>query len=89
MSRMMAVFAALERDLTSERTAAALAVKKAQGVQLGQPSKVTPDARKRLKALRQKGFTWTAIANQMNADGIPCGSGVPAWTAATARRLCP
>jgi DNA invertase Pin-like site-specific DNA recombinase len=89
MGRMMAVFAALERDLISERTAAALAVKKAQGVQLGKPSKATPQARKRLRALRDKGFTWTAIADRMNADGIPSGSGVPAWTAVSARRLCP
>jgi DNA invertase Pin-like site-specific DNA recombinase len=88
MARMMAVFAALERDLISERTTAALAVKKAQGIQLGKPSRVTPEARKRLKALRAKGCTWQAIADQMNADDIPSGSGVPAWTAAAARRLC-
>jgi DNA invertase Pin-like site-specific DNA recombinase len=88
MARMMAVFAALERDLISERTTAALAVKKAQGIQRGKPSNVTPETRKRLKALRAKGYTWQAIADQMNADGIPSGSGVPAWTAAAARRLC-
>jgi DNA invertase Pin-like site-specific DNA recombinase len=89
MSRMMSVFAALERDLISERTTAALAVKKAQGVQLGQPSKVTTEARARLAELRSQGLTWTAIANTMNADGVPSGSGVPAWNAASARRLCP
>jgi DNA invertase Pin-like site-specific DNA recombinase len=89
MSRMMSVFAALERDLISERTTAALAVKKAMGVQLGQPSKVTAEARARLAELRAEGLTWTAIANTMNTAGIPSGSGVPAWTAASARRLCP
>jgi DNA invertase Pin-like site-specific DNA recombinase len=89
MARMMNVFAALERDLISERTTAALAVKKAMGVKLGKPSKVTPEARKQLAALRKQGYTWQAIADQLNADGIPSGSGVPAWTAAAARRLCP
>jgi DNA invertase Pin-like site-specific DNA recombinase len=78
----------LERDLISERTTAALAVKKAQGVQLGQPSKVTPETKKRIKALRQKGLTWQAIADQLNAEGVPSGSGVPAWYPANAQRMC-
>jgi DNA invertase Pin-like site-specific DNA recombinase len=89
MSRMMAVFAALERDLISERTTSALAVRKSQGVVLGKPSQVTQEARARLSELRADGLTWRAIAERMNADGVPSGSGVPAWTAATARRLCP
>jgi DNA invertase Pin-like site-specific DNA recombinase len=89
MSRMMAVFAALERDLISERTTAALAVKKAQGVKLGHPSKVTDSARTRLSELRSSGLSWPAVAKTMNSEGIPSGSGVPAWTAASAQRHCP
>jgi DNA invertase Pin-like site-specific DNA recombinase len=89
MVRLMSVFAALERDLISERTSAALAVRKAQGAKLGHPSRVTDTARARLAELRSSGLSWPAVARTMNAEEIPSGSGVPAWTAATAQRLCP
>jgi DNA invertase Pin-like site-specific DNA recombinase len=89
MAGLMALFAQLERDLISERTTGALAVKKAAGIQLGRPSRVTDAARARLSELRSSGLTWQAVASTMNAAGIPSGSGVPAWTAASAQRLCP
>jgi DNA invertase Pin-like site-specific DNA recombinase len=89
MTGMMALFAQLERDLIRERTAAALQVRKAEGVQLGQPSRVSPTTRAKLAKLRAEGLTWQAIADIMNADGIPSGSGVPAWHPWTAQRLCP
>ena len=88
MSRMMAVFAALERDLISERTTAALAVRRRRASSSGHPSKVTDDARARLAELRSSGLSWPAVARTMNAEGIPSGSGVPAWTAASAQRHC-
>jgi DNA invertase Pin-like site-specific DNA recombinase len=88
MAGMMALFAQLERDLIKERTAAALQVKKAAGVQLGRPSQVTTEARQRLAVLRSQGLVWREVAERMNAEGIPSGSGVPAWTPASAQRLC-
>src|SRR6476469_5601654 len=42
MANMLATFAQFERRLIAERTKAALAVKKAQGVQLGRPASI-PD----------------------------------------------
>jgi DNA invertase Pin-like site-specific DNA recombinase len=89
MAGMMALFAQLERDLIKERTAAALQVKKSQGVKLGQPSRVSQEARCRLRELREEGLTWQAVADAMNEEKIPSGSGVPAWRAASAQRLCP
>jgi DNA invertase Pin-like site-specific DNA recombinase len=89
MVRFMSVFASLEADMISERTTAALAVKKAKGVQLGHPSKVTDAARARLAELRSSGLSWPKVARTMNDARIPSGSGVPAWTAASAQRHCP
>jgi DNA invertase Pin-like site-specific DNA recombinase len=89
MANMMSLFAALERDLISERTVAALQVKKANGVKLGQPSKVTDEARARLGELRAQGLTWSQVAEQMNEAGIPSGGGEPKWHPASAQRLCP
>jgi DNA invertase Pin-like site-specific DNA recombinase len=89
MVRLMSVFGPLERDLISERTKAALAVKKATGTKLGHPSKVTTAARTRLSELRSSGLSWPAVARTMNSEGIASGSGVPAWTAASAQRHCP
>jgi DNA invertase Pin-like site-specific DNA recombinase len=89
MVRLMHVFAALERDLISERTTAALAVKKANGQKLGKPSLVSPATREKLAELRAHGLTWQQVADRMNAAGIASGSGRPRWHAATAQRHCP
>ena len=87
MAGLMALFAQLERDLISERTVAALAVKRAAGVQLGKPTSVPLEVRCRLSELRDEGLTWREISERMNAAGVPSGSGVPAWTPASAQRL--
>jgi DNA invertase Pin-like site-specific DNA recombinase len=89
MMGLMQLFAQLEQDLISERTTAALAVKKAAGTQLGRPSQVSPEAKMRLAELRASGLVWREVAEIMNAAKIPSGSGIPAWNAASAQRLCP
>ena len=82
------IYAALaeqERKLISERTKAALAVKKAQGVKLGNPKaqEQTAIAKQFAKSvlphieeLRQQGITSLyAIAKQLNASGIKTFAG--------------
>lgn len=54
MARMLAVFAEYERELISERTRAALAVKKAQGVPIGRPRSIDERVRKRIKRMRSR-----------------------------------
>lgn len=87
MAQMMGAFAQLERSLIADRTKAALEVRRSQGVALGRPSSVTDEARAYLSRLRSEGLTWQAIADRMNVEGWPSGSGRPAWHPATARRL--
>ena len=80
------VFASFERALISQRTRDALAVRKAQGVQLGRPRTVTDEARARIAELRGKGLAWRAVADAMTAEGWPTGHG-GTWLANTARRI--
>jgi DNA invertase Pin-like site-specific DNA recombinase len=89
MASLLGAFAELEAEMISERTTAALQVKKAQGAKLGQPSKVPGEVRARLLELRTQGLTWDQVATAMNLAGIPSGSGKPRWHGATAQRLCP
>ncbi|MGI0131170.1 MAG: recombinase family protein [Thermoplasmata archaeon] len=75
MANMTAVFAQLERRLIGERTRAALAVKKAQGVRLGRP-RVLPDAVVgRIVGERAAGRTLQAIAAGLHADGVATAQG--------------
>jgi len=68
-----------QRQLISERTKAALAEKKAQGVRLGRPRTISEDAMSRIRELRAEGLTFRAIADRLNAEGVPTGLGVGTW----------
>lgn len=85
MTQVLAVFAELERRLIGERTKAALAVKKAQGVKLGRPRTLPADVVERIRAVRAQGGSWSAIARGLNADGTPTAQGGTKWHPATVR----
>lgn len=87
IANVMGSVAQWERRIIGERTKAALAVKRAQGVQLGRPRTVPPDVRQRITALRASGATWRAVADTLNAEGVPTGQGGTQWYANTARRI--
>jgi DNA invertase Pin-like site-specific DNA recombinase len=86
MSGIASVFAQFERRLISQRTKDALAVRKAQGVQLGRPRTLSDEARARIVQLRDDGLTWRAVADAMTAECWPTGHG-GTWLANTARRI--
>ena len=85
MAQILSVFAELERRLIGERTKAALAVKKAQGMKLGRQRNIPDDVLDRILSLRDKGSTWKAIADEFNSDGVPTAQGGLQWYPATAR----
>jgi DNA invertase Pin-like site-specific DNA recombinase len=87
MAHMTAVFAQLERRLIGERTRAALAVKKAQGVRLGRPPELPLRVRRRIVALHRRGTGWSAIAEQLNRDRVPTAHGGSQWYPATVRAV--
>lgn len=83
----MAAAAEYERNLISERTKAALAVKRAQGVRLGRPSTLGRDVVARIVAERDAGNTWQAVADGLMADGIDTAQGGARWHAASVRKV--
>ena len=87
MAQVLAVFAELERKLIGERTKAALAVKRAQGVRLGRPCVLGQDVVARILDAHRCGAGWSAIARELNADGTPTAHGGACWHPATVRKV--
>jgi DNA invertase Pin-like site-specific DNA recombinase len=71
-----------EREIIGLRTAEGLAVKKAEGVELGGPA-IPQQVRTRMRRLRNKGYTYRAIAAKLNKDGVPTARGGKTWYPAT------
>jgi DNA invertase Pin-like site-specific DNA recombinase len=86
MVQVMAVFAELERRLIGERTSAALAVKRAQGVRLGRPRVIDEDMADRIRREHQAGDTWSAIARRLNDECVPTARGRE-WYPASVRLI--
>ncbi|GAS90479.1 recombinase family protein [Mycolicibacterium brisbanense] len=86
-TQIMGSVAELERGLISDRTKAALAVRKAQGVRLGRPTTVPQSVVERITSERAAGATWAAIADGLNADGTPTGQGGSKWFPNTVARI--
>ncbi|RMB75642.1 recombinase family protein [Rhodococcus sp. SBT000017] len=84
---IMGGVAELERSLISDRTKAALAVRKAQGVRLGRPLSVPLTVVDRITAERAGGATWQRIADGLNDDGTPTGQGGSRWFPNTVSRI--
>jgi site-specific DNA recombinase len=97
--RMLAVLSEFERDLVGERTAAALAHKKAKGEVYGPTpfgfravkGKLVeiPDERKAIAAIgrmRKRGLPYRDIAAKLNAEGLE-GKRGGLWHASTVRYL--
>jgi DNA invertase Pin-like site-specific DNA recombinase len=75
VAQILASVAELERNLIAERTKAALAVKRQQGVRLGRPVRLDPEVRRFIGHARAEGFTMAAIADTLTAQGIPTAHG--------------
>lgn len=87
MAQVLAVFAELERRLIGERTKAALAVRRAQGVRLGRPQTLPTDVRQRILSMRQSAMTLKAIATELNDECVPTSQGGRKWWPATVRNI--
>jgi DNA invertase Pin-like site-specific DNA recombinase len=87
MAGMLAVFAAFERDLISERTRDALAVKRAQGIHTGRRSTLPAEIVERVRRERAAGMTLQAIADRLNRDRVPTGQGGACWRPSSVRTV--
>lgn len=75
MATITATFAQLERKRIGERTKDALAIKKAEGVQLGRPRLLDADTRAKIKDMSNLGRSFNYIARQLNAEGVQSATG--------------
>jgi DNA invertase Pin-like site-specific DNA recombinase len=84
---LMAV-AQYERQLIGQRTREGLAAVKARGIQLGHPSTVPAKTRTLIQKLRSKGYTWQAVADEMNSRSVmaPSGRAEDRWHATSVKR---
>jgi DNA invertase Pin-like site-specific DNA recombinase len=85
VAQVMSSVAELERNLIAERTRAALAVKKAQGIRLGSPEhlRIPGEVRDFIVRERAVGSTLQAIADQLNARCVPTARGGAQWWPST------
>jgi DNA invertase Pin-like site-specific DNA recombinase len=87
MAQVLAVFAELERRLIGERTKAALAVRRSQGVRLGRPPNLPIDLIERIVELRKSGETFRRICDLLNNEGVPTSQGGKYWYPGTVRSV--
>lgn len=83
---VLAVLSQWERRIIGERTRAALAVKRSQGVKLGRPRSLPEPVRRRIVLAHRRGDSWTGIAARLNAEGVPTARG-GSWHPSTVRKV--
>lgn len=82
-TNILACAAQYERDLIGQRTREALAHKKSQGAALGRRRNVDPAVVVRIHQQRAEKKSLRAIAEQLNAEGVPTAQGGAKWHAST------
>lgn len=87
MANVLATFAQFERRLIGQRTREALAVKRAQGVQLGRPVVLPDQVAARIVSEREGGASYARIAAGLNADDVPTAHGGARWWPETVRGI--
>ena len=87
MANVMASAAQWERRIIGQRTRDALAVKRSQGVRLGRPQMVPAELVSRIRAAHEAGAGWSAIARQLNEEGVPTAHGGSKWYPSTVRAV--
>jgi DNA invertase Pin-like site-specific DNA recombinase len=85
VGNVIASVARWEARMIGQRTREALAIKRAEGVQIGRRSGVCPTVVRRMRRARAAGKTLAAIASKLNSDGVPTAQGGREWYPATVR----
>jgi DNA invertase Pin-like site-specific DNA recombinase len=87
MFNVMASAAQSERRIISQRTKDALAVKRAQGVRLGRPSKLDPKVVAQIVRWHREGRSLTWICALLTFEKIPTAHGGAKCWPATVRKV--
>ena len=85
-THVMGAVAELERAMISQRTKAALAVRKSTGAHMGRPTSLSHDVVARIVALKAEGRSLRAIVTELDAAGVPTANGGK-WAAATVKKV--
>ena len=84
IATVLSAIAEWERGVISERTIAALAVKRDQpGVRLGTPKVTDPETVVRIMTLADEGLSSRAIAARLQEDGVRTATGKTTWSSST------
>jgi DNA invertase Pin-like site-specific DNA recombinase len=83
MAHVAAAFAQYERRLISDRTKDALREVRKRGVRLGRPRILAAEVVARVVVERTRGGTLAAIAELLDAEGVPTAQGGRRWYPAT------
>jgi DNA invertase Pin-like site-specific DNA recombinase len=86
VANVMASVAEWERRVIAERTRAALAARRAQGVRLGRPRAMGSEAVERVRELAALGLSSAEIARQLNREGVETPTGRGRWHPPGVRR---
>ena len=78
VANVLASVAAWEREAIGERTRDALAVRKANGLPVSRPA-VVGELAARIASMRAEGAPYQAIADTLNAEGVPTLRGGAQW----------
>lgn len=87
MASVLAVFAQLERRLIGQRTSDALKAKAAAGVKLGRPRALPEQVARSIVREHEAGKSYSAIARNLNEEGIPTAHGGAKWYPTTVRKI--
>jgi DNA invertase Pin-like site-specific DNA recombinase len=87
VASILAATAQCERRAIGARTRDALAARRADGVRLGRPTVLPPEVVDRILAAHQRGMGWTAIARELNSEGVPTAHGGAQWHPSTVRAV--
>lgn len=87
VAHILAAVAEAEREVIGQRTSAALLAKRSRGENVGRRTALPVDVVSRIVATRTAGSTLTAIAAELNADGVTTGQGGSRWYPSTVRAV--
>jgi DNA invertase Pin-like site-specific DNA recombinase len=85
LASVMASAAQWERRIIGQRTKDALAIRREQGVTLGRPPLPKDALGRRIAAMRKRGKKLQAIADTLNAEGVPTLRGGSEWRPSSVR----
>jgi DNA invertase Pin-like site-specific DNA recombinase len=89
VANVFASVAEWERETIGARTRDGLIAARAKGRRISRPAVAdTPKLKRRIERMRARGMTLQAIADKLNAEGVPTLRGAPRWRPSSVQAAC-